>query len=301
MNRGLLWLAAGAWLLLGAPGSAQETQPPSEIPLDGRTDASLAEIARQVHSPISPLWQLTFDNDIVGMDGGGLRDAAPAYTGSFEPTLPVPLSALGLGRFEWAAKLRVASRLTLPLIETLPVPGGGGGDARRTGIGDIQLGSVLVPNQNYGFAFGLGPNFIFPSASDAALGQGKWQAGPAAVVGYTGRTWTAYALAQQWWSFAGDRSRHSTNQLNLQYVLVRNLPERWQIGMQPTAAVDWTASPSNAVAFPVGLGLGRTLRLGGIPVQLWLEADYYAVHPDDLTGPRWDVELQITPVVPMGF
>jgi hypothetical protein len=29
-----------------------------------------------------------------------------------------------------------------------------------------------------------------------------------------------------------------------------------------------------------------------------VEADYYAVHPDDVQGPRWGIDIQITPVIP---
>lgn len=301
MSGALRWLScAGVSLLLAAPTSAQQRSATHEIALDGSTEESLQEISRQVHNPIGPLWQLTFDNEIVGTDGGGLGDMEPSYTGNFEPVLPLPLSRLGLGRFEWAANLRLITGLTVPLIETLPLPSGSG-SVRRTGIGDIQLAALVAPKRREGFAFGLGPNFIFPSASDTALGQGKWQVGPAVAAGYVGSAWTAYVLAQQWWSFAGEGDRPATSQLNLQYVLVRNLAERWQVGMQPTLTVDWTESPDDAVAFPVGLGLGRTVRLGGIPVQLWLEADYYAVYPDHLSGPRWGISLEVTPVVPTDF
>jgi hypothetical protein len=296
------WLAAvAAALLLGAAGTATAQPSHPDVPLDGRTDTSLEEVARQVHNPVGPLWQLTFDNEILGTDGGGLGDLEPCYTGSFEPTLPTPLSRLGLGRFEWAEKFQLVTGLTVPFVESFPVVGGGGADERRTGFGDIQLAALIAPNRRRGAFVAAGPNFIFPSASGDALGQGKWQAGPAVAVGHVSSSWTAYLLAQQWWSFAGDRSRPDTSQLNLEYVLVRNLPERWQVGMQPTLTVDWNASTENAVAFPVGLGFGRTIRLGGIPVQLWLEVDYYAVHPADQSGPRWGIDLQITPVVRTGF
>jgi hypothetical protein len=33
------------------------------------------------------------------------------------------------------------------------------------------------------------------------------------------------------------------------------------------------------VSFPVGLGVGKTLRIGKLPVQFWVEADYYGVRP----------------------
>jgi hypothetical protein len=269
----------------------------AEIALHGQTEASLKEVTRQINNPISTLWQLTFDNQIVGSNGGGLDADEPAYTGSFEPTLPINLSKLGFERFEWAENYNVITRLIVPLVETVPLPSESGSSRRSSGFGDIQLSSVFAPNTLYGFVWGLGPTFIFPSASNDDLGQGKWQAGPAAVAGYLGRRWTISALAQQWWSFAGAGDRPDTSQLSLDYVLLRSLPHRWQVGMQPSITVDWKASRGNKVSLPVGLGVGRTIRIGKIPVQFWVEADYYPVHPDDLAGPRWGVDIQITPVI----
>ena len=91
--------------------------------------------------------------------------------------------------------------------------------------------------------------------------------------------------------------RPSTSQLCLNYVLLRSLPNRWQVGMQPSIEIDWTQSRGNAVVLPVGLGIGWTVRIGGLPVQLWVEADYYAVRPDDLSSPRWGIDIQIIPVI----
>lgn len=288
-------------LLPGAPCWAQEQTHGTEIPLHGRTEESLHEVARQINNPIGPLWQLTFGNQVVGMGAGGLDGVEPAYTGSLQAQGPVWLSQLGSGRFGWADDFGIFTRLTVPFFETVPVPLASGGDDRESGFGDIQLGGVLAPKRRSGFVWGIGPTFIFPSASDDALGQRKWQAGPAALAGYVGRSWTAYALAQQWWSFAGDDDRPDTSQLCLNYNLIRILPRRWQVGMQPSLTVDWKASRGNGVSFPVGLGVGRTVRIGSLPVQFWLEADYYAVRPDDLSGPRWGIDLQIIPVIPRLF
>jgi hypothetical protein len=200
---------------------------------------------------------MTLDNEIVGVDGGAFENVEPAYTGSFEPSMPVSLSRFGLERFAWAEDFNVITR-------------------------------VIVP-------------FIFPSASDDALGQGKWQAGPAGVAGYLTNDWNAYVVAQQWWSFAGDGDRPSTSQLELNYVLLRNLPGSWQVGMQPSLTVDWKAPGGNKVSFPVGLGVGKTVRIGKLPVQFYVEADYFAVRPDDVPGPRWSIDIQIIPVIPELF
>jgi hypothetical protein len=295
--RSVAWRACpvvvAALLLGGIPARAQTEDPP--IPLHGQTDESLQEVARGVRNPISTLWQMTLDHEIVGVNGGDFEHAEPAYTGSFQPTMPVNLSRFGLERFDWARDFNVITRAIVPFAVTQPLEPGDGD--RRSGFGDIELASAVAPNRSSGWVWGIGPTFIFPSASDDALGQGKWQAGPVGIGGYLTKDWNAYVVAQQWWSFAGNRDRARASQLDLNYVLIRNLPGAWQVGMQPSMTVDWTASSGNKVSFPVGLGVGRTVLLGKIPVQFYIEADYFAVRPDDFPGPRWSIDVQIIPVI----
>jgi hypothetical protein len=143
----------------------------------------------------SPLWQITFENAIVGLDGGGLDGGEPAYTGILQPFMPVNLRWFGLGRFEWARDFRVITQLTVPFVATTPLPPGAGSD-RKSGFG----------------------------------------------------------------AFAGDSALPRASQLCLEYVLLRQLPRRWQVGMQPSMVVDWTASQGNKVSFPVGPGVGKTVR-----------------------------------------
>ena len=101
-------------------------------------------------------------------------------------------------------------------------------------MGDIGFVSLLSPAKISGsFLWGVGPTFIFPSATQTELGQEKWQADPAAVGLYMGKKWIFGAFAQQWWSFAGNSDRESTSQSNIQYFVWRLLPDRWQVGMAP--------------------------------------------------------------------
>jgi hypothetical protein len=287
-------LIGAALLLAGTASRAQSVD--SQIPLHGQSEESLSEVARQVNNPISTLWQITLDQQIAGVNGGAFESAEPAYTGSFQPQMPVNLSKLGLERFAWTRDFNLITRVIIPFVTTQPLEPGDGD--RRSGFGDIELAGVVAPNRSHGWLWGIGPTFIFPSASDDALGQGKWQAGPAGIAGYLTKDWNADVVAEQWWSFAGDRDRESASQLSLNYVLLRNLPGRWQVGMQPTMTVDWKASAGNAVSLPVGLGVGKTVRIGKVPVQLYIEADYFAVRPDDIPGPRWSIDIQIIPVIP---
>jgi hypothetical protein len=159
MRRRAGWLTLGAALCSpGAPSAAQTPTDGSdislhEIPLHGRTEESLREVARQINNPITTLWELTFDNQILGVEGGGLDGVEPSYAGVFQPLMPVNLSKFGLRRFEWTQDFNVVTRLTVPFVETVPLPPGPGGD-RKTGFGDIQLASVLAPSQTSGWLGG---------------------------------------------------------------------------------------------------------------------------------------------------
>jgi hypothetical protein len=39
------------------------------------------------------------------------------------------------------------------------------------------------------------------------------------------------------------------------------------------------------------------LKLGGLPTLLQLQAQYYAIRPD-VAGPKWNIQLQVTPTIP---
>lgn len=281
-------------LLCGLSFARAEANEPESVLVEA--EAMLHDIGRQINNPISPLWQVTLDNSLTRLDGGGLDDDF-AYTAALEPFMPMRLDKLGLGDFAWSRDFRLITQLTVPFFETVPLAPAPDGDDRTSGFGDIQLASALAPSVASGWLWGIGPTFIFPSASDDDLGQGKWQAGPVVIGGYLGREWTAYAVAQQWWSFAGDGDRPRSSQLCLEYVLLRNLPHGWLVGMQPSIEVDWTESRGDKLLLPVGLGVGKTVQISGLPVQFWVEADYYAVRPDDISSPRWGIDIQIIPLI----
>jgi hypothetical protein len=48
---------------------------------------------------------------------------------------------------------------------------------------------------------------------------------------------------------------------------------------------------------PVGLGVGRTVRIGEMPFQVSFEASYAVIHPDTF-GERWNFRLILKPVLP---
>lgn len=67
--------------------------------------------------------------------------------------------------------------LALPIQLPDFEPGEGRDD--KSGLGDIALVSLLSPAKpTSGFIWGAGPTVIFPTATNAILGQGKYQVIP---------------------------------------------------------------------------------------------------------------------------
>ena len=101
---------------------------------------------------------------------------------------------------------------------------------------------------------GVGPTFVFPTASSDDTGQGKWQVGPAASLGYLSKKWILGALLQNWTSFGGSGNRENTYQMNIQAFAVYFLPDDWSIGYSGNILVNWEADSGGDV-WNVSIGL----------------------------------------------
>ena len=109
------------------------------------------------------------------------------YVFDLLPTLPLPLTT------EW-------NLITEPSIPFLVSPNlTPDGWNKVSGFGDMGLTAILSATSKTAFEWGVGPTFIFPTASDDAMGQGKWQFGPAVVGLYIAQKWMGGAFLQQWW------------------------------------------------------------------------------------------------------
>ena len=252
---------------------------------------NLEEINRQLNNPLTDLWSLVFRNTTSVLDGDAVENAQTSNLLNFQPVLPIPIGE----------KLILINRPIFPIV-TSPTFNMETADSENiTGMGDIVLLSMLGPNAKRGFIWGLGPSLVFPTATNDALGKHKYQAGPAGVALYMSDDWVFGTLTQQWWSFAGDDNYGETSFLSAQYFIWRMLPNAWQVGMAPVAMVDWMAESGNQVTLPVGLGVGKTVKLfGKMPFKIIAEVEYTVVRPDNL-GQHWNFVLQLTPVIPSPF
>lgn len=136
-----------------------------------------------------------------------------------------------------------------------------------------------------------------PTATSTFTGQGKWQAGPGVVVGYLSEKFLLALFPQQWWSIGGDADRLATSPLNLQPAASYFFGDGWNVGYSGNILADWKASSGNVWTVPVGLAIGKVLKLGRLPIKLELGLQYMPVHPAD-SGQKWNVQLQVTPVIP---
>src|SRR6516164_8978553 len=122
----------------------------------------------------------------------------------------------------------------------------------RTDFGDIQLFDLAVspwPAAETGLRFGLGPTFVFPTATSKFAGQGAWQAGPACAAVYTGvpRLLIGFLL-QNPISFAyTSPNRPSQNSIALQPAVLFSLWDRFYLRSADATCL-WVAS-----SFPVSL------------------------------------------------
>jgi hypothetical protein len=280
-------------LVLLAPfarAAAAEDAPAAESSNDLAT-MSLDEVSRKLENPLTKLWSLTLQENFSLDQGEQANGTEVSNNIFFQPFLPIPIGD------EWM----FTARPVFPIVTNSTLsPGEDQRDSHETGLGDIQMLSLIGPDRGNGIVFGLGVTMRFPSATDKNLGQEKWQAGPAGMLFYMGRPWVVGALVQHWESYAGDGDRNDVSQTDIQYVVRRGFGSGWSLGMGPTISVDWEADGGDKLTLPIGIGITKTIRIGKTPVKLRFEPQYSIVHPDDY-GTVWNFRLQITPVIQNPF
>lgn len=107
----------------------------------------------------------------------------------------------------------------------------------------------------------------------------------------------AGVFPQQWWSYAGDPSRPNTNQMNLQPIFSLFFEGGWNVGYSGNILANWEAPSNNRWTVPIGVGVGKVVRFGRLPVKIQLAGQYMVTQPDPV-GQRWNVQIQLTPVLP---
>jgi hypothetical protein len=254
---------------------------------------SLAEIGAKLANPVSDVWALFTEFDLTFSDGD--LNTGNAKIGGrmiFQPILPFPL--YGQGEQEW----KLITRPNIPIVFSQPVPKGFDEFNNLGGLGDIQLPMMVSPPSG-NWLLGLGPTWLFPTATQDAFGRQQWGVGPAFIVGYHTKDWIAGIFPQYTWGIGGwnGEGTPDASYLSMLYFFVYNLPDAWQIGFNPTISYDNNASPGNKWNVPVGLFVAKTTKIGSAPVKLQLGIEYSVIKQDDF-GQVAQIKLNIIPVIP---
>jgi hypothetical protein len=147
---------------------------------------------------------------------------------------------------------------------------------------------------------GLGPVFVFPTATDRRAGQGAWQVGPAFGAIYKGIPRLLLGcLVQNPISFAyTDSDRRSVNTLLVQPVLLAYLGRGFYVkSADATLARGWRdGSPT---LLPISLGVGYVmLREGLPPINVFASGERTVYRRNAPVAPEWTVRLGVTVAFP---
>jgi hypothetical protein len=262
-----------------APAQSGETKPAGAAATEA-AGASTEELTKQVQNPISSLISVPFQN--INAFGIGPYDRTQDVL-NIQPVIPVGIAK------NWNMITRVIQPIVWQPYPNAPTGG-------EYGFGDMVPTFFFSPKNSGKLIWGVGPQFILPTATDQILGQGKVSMGPSVVALISPKTGAIGVLVSNDWSVAGSGSRPSVNQMTLQYFANYNLKKGWYLSTSPILTANWKASSGNVWTVPVGGGVGRVMKFGPQPVNLNLQFFGNAAYPAG-TSP-WAMRIQIALLFP---
>jgi hypothetical protein len=254
-------------------------------------EPSIDELNQQLENPLSRFWSLIFQENLSFNTGDNIDGTQITNVFNFQPSLPVPV----------AKGKMLLIRPVFPLVTAPQLNEDGERTGSQTGFGDMQVFSLFGPDKKGGVIWGIGLTFVFPTASAENLGSGKVQMGPAVMALSITPKWTIGGIVQHWNSVAGDSERQDVTKTDIQYIIRRQIKGKgMSVGMGPNISINWNASEGNKVNFPIGLGITKTVKWGKTPWKLRLEPQYAIIKEQDY-GSKWNIRIQIAPVIKNPF
>ncbi|MCL5779109.1 hypothetical protein M1105_19275 [Limibaculum sp. FT325] len=249
---------------------------------------STDEIARELANPNNSLASLTFKNQYRWYTGDlpGADDQSN-YTLLFQPVFPFSMPPTESG-----GKANFFVRPAFPLVVDQPIPSATGfGDV--TAFGDIGFDAGYGVTESNGFLWAFGMVGTLPTATDSDIAGKQLRLGPEALFAKF-EDWGLYGVfpSHQWDVAGWGDGYYSTSQMQL---FLNFLPGGgWSHGSTPIMNYDWR---SGDWTIPLNFTVSKTTQIGGLPVKLQVELNYYIEQPDAF-GPQWMIGFNITPVVP---
>jgi hypothetical protein len=266
-----------------APVDGNATAPGASAP--GGADVDQSALAQQANNPIANLISVPVEND---WDVGIGPAHATRYLANIEPVIPFSLNE------DW----NLITRTIVPVIDQQALVNTPNPPAtlrkNHSGLGDIEQSFFFSPKKEFdGWIIGAGPVGYYPTATDSALGLGKWGAGPTFVVLRQEHGFTYGLLANQIWSVGGQQGRANFSSMYLQPFLLYTTKSNTSLGVDSESSHDWY---DDQWIVPLNFQIRQLLKIGKLPVQFTAGYRYYLVRP---TGDaNWGLRFTVTLLFP---
>jgi hypothetical protein len=219
----------------------------------GRQD--LEKLAEEFTDPLTTLPQAFFRDDYTPANYGTKVQLNRALLRAIIPRVP------RLSLFPFVQLIR-------PTFSVVTVPTSKPGQT-RTEFGDMELFDLAVlpwPREGTGLKIGVGPTFVFPTATSKTAGQGAWQVGPACGAVYPGIPgFLAGFLLQNPISFAYTSPHRSpVSTLEFQPIAILHVWRGWYVrSAESTWMFNW--HQHSATTLPISFGVGDIVVRPGLP------------------------------------
>jgi len=252
-------------------------------------EKSMEELSQELANPLAQIWNLSFQYNHTTLNGNLVEGDQTVDTTLFQPVLPVPLEG-GYTAFARPVITYIKGPTQIGLGSSTP---GFVGEEEHSQFGDLILPMGVGVVRKHGWSYGGGLTFIFPTSNNDLLGSHQYQAGPTALALWANEDWTIGTHIQHWWGVSDDgksndnpiiKAAHdqNLNHTDMQYFIVRNLPNAWQLRASPHITYDWSAPKDNKLTFPVAFGVGKMIKIGPMPVMLMAEYQKTLISPDNI-------------------
>lgn len=242
-----------------------------------RSQAQLSEeeLAKIAQNPLANLISLPLQYSIN--TGVGPFDRTQQIF-KFQPVIPF-------------AEGKIVTRVIVPFVSQPDIFRESG---TTSGISDINLTAFYTTSIGE-VKLGFGPVVNFPTAKEN-LGPQEWGLGPSLVAVIKPGDFVMGALINNVWSVEND----NLNSMLIQLFVNYNIPnsDGAYLTTAPAITANWNARDNNKWTVPLGLGVGKIVKIGGqLPLNLSAGA-YYNVERPNLVGSDWSFKLGATVLLP---
>lgn len=244
------------------------------------TAEDATELAKKLSNPIADLVSVPFQ---MNWESGVGPNEQTRFILNVQPVMPFTLNK------DW----NMIARVIMPFVNQPPIAAGLPADF---GMSDVLASFFFSPSNSAAFTWGVGPAISLPSTTQPTLGTEKWSAGPTFVILKQQSGWTVGVLANQVWSFAGNKDRADVSQMFLQPFVAYTTKTLWTLTVQSESTANWKADGADRWTIPANVLIAKLSTFGVFPASYQLGGGVFVAGPAN--GPTWKLRTAMTILLP---